>query len=62
MISDAVRKNESNGDLPEVTLALRNTSSVAYGGKYPANNNVTLVHISAQRRRKQYGFVDVIFL
>lgn len=34
MISDAVRKNENNGNLPEVTLAIRNTSSVAYGGKH----------------------------
>jgi len=31
MISDAVEKNERNGNLPEVTLAIRNTSSVAYG-------------------------------
>jgi len=31
MISDAVRRNEVNGNLPEVTLAIRNTSSVAYG-------------------------------
>ena len=34
MISGAVRRNEINGDLPEVTLAIRNTSAVAYGGKY----------------------------
>ncbi|KAG9316767.1 cytochrome P450 [Chiua virens] len=31
MISDAVRRNERNGNLPEVTLAIRNTSAVAYG-------------------------------
>lgn len=35
MISDAVKKNESNGNLPEVTLAIRATSSAAYGGTYP---------------------------
>ncbi|KAF8557651.1 cytochrome P450 [Imleria badia] len=31
MISDAVRRNEINGNLPEVALAIRNTSSAAYG-------------------------------
>jgi hypothetical protein len=29
-ISDAVKRNETNGNLPEVSLAIRNTSSVAY--------------------------------
>lgn len=35
MISGAVKKNEDNGNLPEVTLAIRNTSSAAYGGEHP---------------------------
>ena len=33
-ISDAVRRNERNGNLPEVSLAIRLASSFAYGGKH----------------------------
>ncbi|KAN0091298.1 Cytochrome P450 [Tylopilus felleus] len=42
LISDAIRRNERNGNLPEVTLAIRHTSSVAYGGKYLRRTSSTL--------------------
>ncbi|KAH0828014.1 cytochrome P450 [Lanmaoa asiatica] len=58
MISGAVRRNESNGNLPEVTLAIRNTSSVAFGGKYlGATLNVFLLAMvlfpESQRRAQK---------
>ncbi|KAG6375513.1 cytochrome P450 [Boletus reticuloceps] len=53
MISDAVKKNEINGNLSEVTLAIRNTSAVAYGGRYLWRIYCsTLAHTSMQLRRK----------
>ncbi|KAN0078124.1 Cytochrome P450 [Tylopilus felleus] len=41
-ISDAVRRNERNGNLPEVSLAIQLTSSVAYGGKHLRGTSATL--------------------
>ena len=53
MISDAVRRNEINGNLPEVTLAIRNTSAVAYGGKYACRIYYPIfAHILMQPHRK----------
>ncbi|KAF8552838.1 cytochrome P450 [Imleria badia] len=53
MISDAVRRNEINGNLPEVTLAIRNTSAVAYGASLDVFVLAMVLFPEAQRRAQK---------
>ncbi|KAI9571164.1 cytochrome P450 [Boletus coccyginus] len=47
MISNAVRRNEEDGNSPEVTLAIRNTSAVAYGAASETTSGSLAVFILA---------------